>query len=399
MIGGTGSVPSQKFATDTHSAGSGRLFTFENPQGIRGSREADYTCAVQLDWKQFRHRSEWLGLVLAMKLVPLLSRKACFHLANFFGWSVAHLDLAGRRVALSNLAAAFGDGLRPPQCRAIVNQSYQYLTRTMIDLLWSPRLTEENFLQWFEVTNLNEVMAEIGPNQSCIFITIHYGNFEWAAKAMGLSGVPLLILAQEFKNSLLDPIIADLRRHSGHAITGREGGIIRMFKALKRGEHVAILSDLTLRPTQPSVIIDCFGMKTCVTYAHAWLHKKTGAPIVPLHCEQLPAGKCRLHVQPKLEIARDATETEIAQACWDRFEPLIRADPAPWLWMYKQWRYKPSDTARPYPFYSNTSAYFDLLLAQIAQHLPKSVHKEIVRRGRVSAPSVDKALPMRSSNK
>ncbi len=296
-----------------------------------------------------------------MKLVPLLSRKACFHLANFFGWSVAHLDLAGRRVALSNLAAAFGDGLRPPQCRAIVNQSYQYLTRTMIDLLWSPRLTEENFLQWFEVTNLNEVMAEIGPNQSCIFITIHYGNFEWAAKAMGLSGVPLLILAQEFKNSLLDPIIADLRRHSGHAITGREGGIIRMFKALKRGEHVAILSDLTLRPTQPSVIID--------------------------------------YVQPKLEIARDATETEIAQACWDRFEPLIRADPAPWLWMYKQWRYKPSDTARPYPFYSNTSAYFDLLLAQIAQHLPKSVHKEIVRRGRVSAPSVDKALPMRSSNK
>jgi KDO2-lipid IV(A) lauroyltransferase len=319
---------------------------------------------VRALWKRLRHRFEWFWLVVATKLVPTLPRKVCFNLANFLGWCFAKLDFPGREVALSNLEAAFANELSPWQREQIADQSYQCLTRTMVDLLWSPRLTQKNFRRWFEIVGLHEAMAQIGPNQSCIFATTHYGNFEWAAKAMGLSGFPLLILAQEFKNSLLDPIIASLRRHSGHAVTSREGGIIRMFKALKRGQHVAILSDLTLRPTQPSVTIDCFGMKTCVTYAHAWLHKKTGAPIVPLHCEQLPGGRCRLVVQRKLDIPRDANETEIAQACWDRFEPLIRHKPAPWLWMYKQWRYKPSKTDRVYPFYSNTSYYFDQLLAQ-----------------------------------
>jgi Kdo2-lipid IVA lauroyltransferase/acyltransferase len=301
---------------------------------------------------------------MATKILPRLPRKVCFHLANALGRLVATLDFTGREVARSNLQVVFGDALPVAEREQIAKQSYCHLARTMTDLLWSPRLTKENFQRWFEIENLREAMSEIDPRQSCIFATIHYGNFEWAAKAMGLCGVPLLILAQEFKNPLLDPIVADLRRHSGHEIAGREGGMVRMFKALKRGEHVAILSDLTLRPTQPSVAIDCFGLKTCVTYAHAWLHKKTGAPIVPLHCEQLPEGKCRLVVQRKLEIAPDATETEIAQACWDRFEPLIRKKPAAWLWMYKQWRYKPSRADRPYPFYSNTSYYFDQLLAQ-----------------------------------
>lgn len=315
-------------------------------------------------WKKFRHRYEWFWVAVTTKIIPLLPRKVAFHLGNALGGLWAKLDSRGRRVVRSNLEAAFGNAISAAQREEIAEQSYRYVARTIVDLVWSPRLTTGNFRRWFEIENLDEVLAEIGPGRSCIFPTVHFGNFEWLAKGMGLSGIPLLILAQEFKNPLLDPIVAGLRRHSGHEIAAREGGMIRMFKALKRGQHVGILSDLTLRPTQPSVVIECFGMKTCVTYAHAWLHKKTGAPIVPLYCEHLPGGRGRLILQRKLEISPDATETEIAQACWNRFEPLIRANPAPWLWMYKQWRYRPSRTDRPYPFYSNTSYYFDQLIAQ-----------------------------------
>ena len=314
-------------------------------------------------WKKFRYRYEWVCLVLATKIVPLLPRRVCYHFANVVGGLFAKFDTAGRKVARSNLEVVFGKTLSFNQREQIAEQSYRHLARTMLDLLWSPRLTKQNFQRWFEVKGLREAMAEINPKQSCIFITIHYGNFEWAAKAMGLCDFPLLILAQEFKNPMLDPIVADLRRPPSHEIAPREGAIIRMYKALRRGKHVAILSDLTLRPTQPSVAVDYFGLKTCVAYAHAWLHKKTGAPIIPLHCDQLPGGRCRLVVQRKLEMP-DADETEIAQACWDRFEPIIRENPAPWLWMYKQWRYKPSQTDRAYPFYSNTSYYFDQLLVR-----------------------------------
>jgi hypothetical protein len=54
-----------------------------------------------------------------------------------------------------------------------------------------------------------------------------------------------------------------------------------------------------------------------------------------------------------------STHQEIAQACWDSFEPVVRQNPAPWLWMYKHWRYKPLAAPRPYPFYSQESPFFE----------------------------------------
>ncbi|MGZ5023670.1 MAG: LpxL/LpxP family acyltransferase, partial [Chthoniobacterales bacterium] len=81
-------------------------------------------------------------------------------------------------------------------------------------------------------------------------------------------------------------------------------------------------------------------------------------------CEPLPDGRYRLVLHPALEIDARATDQEIAQACWDRFEPLVRQNPAPWLWMYKHWRYLPPDTRRSYPYYANESPHFAKLLAQ-----------------------------------
>jgi lauroyl/myristoyl acyltransferase len=52
-------------------------------------------------WKKIRYRLVWLGLKLATKLVPLLSRKACYRLALLLGSLAAMLDRRGRRVALS----------------------------------------------------------------------------------------------------------------------------------------------------------------------------------------------------------------------------------------------------------------------------------------------------------
>jgi hypothetical protein len=52
--------------------------------------------------RKIRYRLEWLGLKVATKFLPLLSRKACYRLALLLGSVGAMLDRLGRRVALSN---------------------------------------------------------------------------------------------------------------------------------------------------------------------------------------------------------------------------------------------------------------------------------------------------------
>jgi lauroyl/myristoyl acyltransferase len=122
-----------------------------------------------------------------------------------------------------------------------------------------------------------------------------------------------------------------------------------------------LLVDLTVSPKQGAVVIDCFGLKTSVTSAHAWLSQQTGAALIPAHCEPLPDGRYRVVIHKTIAVA-GATHQQIAQACWNSFEPYVRNYPAPWLWMYKHWRYKPIKPDRPYPFYAQSWQGFERLL-------------------------------------
>src|SRR5213595_2187349 len=315
-------------------------------------------------WKRVRYRLEWLGLWLAVKLVPLLSRKACLHLARVLGALMSMFDRHRYSVALNNLEVAFGNQLSPGAQRKIARKSFQHFALTMVDLLWSPRLTRENFRDYIEFENLEEIDRATGPERNFINACYHYSNFEWFSLASGYSGLGGTIISQEFKNSLLDPVFKKLREQSGHELIARQGGIVRLYKVLRRKGRTALLVDLTLHPRMPSVAIDCFGLKTSVTSAHAWLNEQTGAPIIPAHTEPLANGRYRLVFHPKIETA-GRSHQQIAQACWNSFEPYVRKNPAPWLWMYKHWRYKPAKADRPYPFYARPHGRFDKRISGI----------------------------------
>jgi KDO2-lipid IV(A) lauroyltransferase len=322
---------------------------------------------TRLRFKKFRYRIEWLGLAVAITLVPLLPRCVCHALGQIMGTLGYFIDGKGRAVALANLEAALGDECSVRERRAIARRCYRIIATTLIDMLWSPRLTAQNLSRYFEPEGLARAKEELSAPYSAIAASIHYGNFEWLSLVMGFVGYPGDIIVERPKNKLLEPFVLRARKGSGNALIPRKGAIVRLYKTLRRGGRAAMLVDLNVRPTQPAVVINCFGLETCVTLAHAWLHQRTGAAIIPAYCEPLPSGRYRVVCHQKLEIAPGATATEIAQVCWDAFEPVIRRNPAPWLWMYKHWRFRPAASERKYPFYANESTQFEKLKKRLRE--------------------------------
>ena len=317
--------------------------------------------------KDVRYWLEWLGVAAGMAIVPLFPRSLCHILGRTCGMLGYFLDANGRRVALANIEAAFGPALTESERRVVARQSYQTFATTLIDLLWSSRLTEQNYQRYIEIEGLEPAEKEPDEERFGIAISVHYANFEWLTLVLGFHGYSADIVAERSKNPLLNPLMHRVRTGSGVGIVPRERAIVRLFKKLRQGRRVAILVDLNVRPTQPAVVINCFGMETCVTLAHAWLHQRTGKAILPAHCEPLGGGRYRVVCHPKVHSAEGVTATEIAQQCWDSFEPLIRNNPGAWLWMYKHWRFQPKDASRKYPFYANTSPHFEKLKKQLRQ--------------------------------
>ena len=313
--------------------------------------------------KGLRYRLEWFLCLVMVRTIPRLPRALSVSLAQGLGALAYFLDRRGRSVALANLSVVFGSRYSEAERRGIARRSYQNFARTMLDLFWGRRLTREN---WREHLLVNVDAAEFRKEcqaQGAVLMCIHWGNFEWASLACGFMDIPTTIVTETFKNPSLSQFFSEGRAVAGHTIIPQENSMIRLLKVVKRRGMAGMLIDLTLHPDQAAVAIDTFGRKMSVTFLHAVLMQRGGARMFPVHGEPLPDGRCRIVIDPPLVFPPDATPQQIAQLCWDHFEPQILKRPELYMWAYKHWRYRPRNVpASEYPFYANVSSKFEKLL-------------------------------------
>ncbi|MFV1994968.1 MAG: lysophospholipid acyltransferase family protein [Verrucomicrobiales bacterium] len=315
--------------------------------------------------KRLRYRIEWLGVLALARGIPLLSRRGVLRLSRGLGWLAFRFDRRGRETALQNLEAVFGSEKTESEIREIALRSFQNFARTVCDQFWSSRLSSDNFFDYCRFEYDDPEILETVRDTGAIWVTPHYGNFEWVSLGAGYLGYDFCVVTQEFKNPLLTSFFKKNREHTGHTVIAQRGSILRLLKHLKRGGNAAFLTDLTIPPGRAATVIECLGRKTCVTGLHAELMKKTGVPVIPGVSIPQPDGSYVIRGLPALHFSATQSTREIAQRCWDVFEDVIRKEPEHWLWMYKHWRYKPEKDEAAYPPYANRSKKFDRLLKQI----------------------------------
>jgi KDO2-lipid IV(A) lauroyltransferase len=311
-------------------------------------------------FQSWQFRIETMLLRGAAICLPLLPYGLLRALAWGLGTLASLVDWRGRKTAAENLAHAL-PGLTSAERSRIRRKSYQVFGRTFAELFWGRNLTRENVGDYIEFCYETDA-ARRAVEGGCIFACPHVGNFEWLSLGTGLAGHEALIVAENFKNPALTELFRTLRQVTSHTIIPQEGSVLKLFRHLRRGGRTALLTDLNVAPDQSATVIQCFGLETCVTMAHAALAQKTGSPIVPCFCLPTSSGKHQLHYLEPILFADTDTLQSIAQRTWDRFEQAIRHQPEVWMWMYKHWRYLP-EGADPttYPSYANRSKKFDKL--------------------------------------
>ena len=193
-----------------------------------------------------------------------------------------------------------------------------------------------------------------------MFVSLHAGNWEWVSLACGFAGISALAVAESFRNPALAPVITGLRELSGMQVIPQENAMLRMLRAVKRGGFAGVLADLSVPPSQAATIVRAFGLEMSASILHAVLAERADAIVACVDSFLRADGSCDVAVSV-IELPKGATHREIAQACWDYYEPRLRREPGLWMWPYKHFRYKPRNAERPYPFYANESGAFEKL--------------------------------------
>lgn len=312
--------------------------------------------------QRIRFRIEYAGLLLASRLIPLLPLSALRALSRLAGRLLFAFDRRGRAIAMENLRLVFGGEKSEAELRKIARRSAAHFARTMLELFWARNFTADNYRDCMIMEGWEQARALNAKHKGGIFVCLHYGNFEWLSIAGAFERLPGCIVTQQFENPLLGPVFDNLRSISGHRIIQQQRSMLVTLKHLKGGGNIGVLIDLQLHPKLPSVPVRCLDRWLPVTKLHAMLQQRTGLPIIPIESVPLPDGRYRTIAHDPIYFPPDVTEREIAQQCWDFFEPQVRRQPEAWLWAYKHWRFVPKDADVAYPSYAVRRDSFDRML-------------------------------------
>jgi Kdo2-lipid IVA lauroyltransferase/acyltransferase len=296
---------------------------------------------------KLRHAVEYLLILALAWVIPKLRREHVLGLSRWLGSTVMWADDRGRTLGLKNLQLAAAHGglcLNGRTAEETLRASYQNFARNFLDLFWFTSLTPDGLAQWVEIENEAYLKQLMLSGRGAIFLTPHYGVFEWASLIVGCNGLKLDIIAQDFKNPSLNNIFRKAREHSGHRVLSRNGAMLKLLRSARAGRSIGMLPDLNIPPQGAATAVRIFGIPACVTTMHVEIARRCGMPMYIVVCEPLSDGRARLRLLDVLTASRGAdsgSTDQVTQAVWDRFEAAIHQRPELWLWMYRHWHYQP----------------------------------------------------------
>ena len=162
---------------------------------------------------------------------------------------------------------------------SVARRSFRNFGKYVIDFVHFPSITREEvkrrlrFDQWAE---LNEA-AQSG--RGVVMPTIHFGNWDLGAAAVAAYGYQVNAIAETFPYPPMNDLVQGSRAKLGTTVIGHNRMGPTVFKALRRGEILAMLVDVATEAT--GIRVDFFGAPALVSPAAARIALRTNAWVVP----------------------------------------------------------------------------------------------------------------------
>jgi KDO2-lipid IV(A) lauroyltransferase len=275
--------------------------------------------------------------------VGLFPRRLSLFFGRLLGTLFYLLDKKHRKVALKNLAVAFGESHSLRERKKIARGSFMHFGEILMDLIKFTTLSPEKRDALLAVSGGEHLEEALKKGKGALISTAHYGNWE-----IGISGLARYgnvdVIARALDNEFIEKELLALRASLGARVIYKNEAARETLRALKDNRFVAILTDQNVLREQ-AIFVDFFGKTAATTPALATFHLRTEAPIIPCFC--YPTSDLTYHmqffepIQISLSGDRERDVIAITQANTKAIEDQIRRNPQYWLWFHDRWRTQP----------------------------------------------------------
>ncbi len=301
--------------------------------------------------KPIRYLLEY-GIFLAVRfLVKPLSADTVYSFGKGLGLLLYRISGKRRTIARINLDIAFGNEKSPFEKNRVFKKCLIQQCVSLIQFLWVSHDPDHRTKQLIEgePEGLDVVQECVERGKGVLFLTAHYGNWEIMGIYHGLRGIGNLVsIARKLDNPWLEKFVLQLRTISGNRILYRDENPIKLVRALKNNECLAVMMDQNAGDW--GTFVNFFSKPASTARALPLLSYKHGTPILPMFCFPTGNGKYRIVYGPELKLKKTGNKEDDVvawtQSCLQHLEWVIRQQPEPWMWIHRRWKSRPEGEPR-----------------------------------------------------
>lgn len=276
------------------------------------------------------------GLNLFFNVMPM---RFNLWLGRRFGTLVYLFCGKRKSVAYANIKAAFYSEKSPQEIRKIVKDAYINLVECFTEIVSVTKVDEKYVDKYINIHNLDRIEELSKHPEGVIFISAHFGNWEFNSVASSIKGFPMYFLGREQKMKRLYELINKFRESKGNTVIRKGTDIKKIIRVLHEGKIVGLAGDQNAGAN--GQLLDIFGRPASVAIGPFRIAERTGAYILPAFIHRVNGPYHDLVIEQPMKINKGEDLVPFMEKYNRLLEKHVSAHPEQWLWMHKRWKMTP----------------------------------------------------------
>ena len=286
--------------------------------------------------KLIKHTFEFLIIISLFLIFKLVGLRISQIIAGFIFKNFGPL-FRSKKTSYANLSIAFPN-LNDLQKNKIMNNVWINYGKIFSEYMFIEKFrTSPKFSNQIIIENQSELEKIKFSKKPVIFISGHFNNFELMAMHLEKSGIDLAAVYRPLNNSLLNPIMENIRKKYICKKQIKKGitGTKELLKEFKKGTSIALMID---QRVSEGIESNLFGKKALTTTIPAQFIKKFDVAVVPVYIERLIDNKFKLKIFENIKFSKNDSIDMITLKLNEILEKMIMTNPEQWIWTHSRWK-------------------------------------------------------------
>jgi len=272
------------------------------------------------------------------RIIGILPFSILYQISDTLSWLLRNVIKYRTDVTRQNLRNAFPNKTKD-EIESIFRKSYSNLSDIIIEGIKGFYLSEEEVIKRYQFSHTEKVNSFYDKGKSVVLFASHYGNWEWAPKAVGHSvkhrslGIVKLV-KNEYINAFLQTnrcgknvFLVDIAKTAKSIITYSD-----------QPTQFVFLSDQGPTNTKKAHWIQFLNQNTPCLHGAERIARRKNWPVFNAKTTRLKRGYYETEFELLSENPSSTEEGEITEMYMRSLEQQIIAKPEDWLWSHKRWK-------------------------------------------------------------